>query len=186
MTSLEIGLAILGSSALSTLMASWFNWKLHNTNYKRDYYKKILDRRISAYEKVNDLNLSLSTYVQMDDHVIHGFSSSEITFRNTNNKVYQCINDNLWLSDDLGRLVTELNTFLLNEFSNYINDDWDEETKDLTYMKLGRENIEKIDYFKREIKKFLKKDMKSLYQIDSFFEDDKNKRSFPVYGKNYK
>ena len=105
MTALEIGLAILGSSVLSTITASWFNWKLHNTNYKRDYYKKILERRISAYEKVNDLNLSLSTYVQMEDHVIHGFSSSEITFNFTTNKVYQCINENLWLSDDLPKLV---------------------------------------------------------------------------------
>ncbi|SFR62321.1 hypothetical protein SAMN04488010_1199 [Maribacter stanieri] len=55
MSYLEIILAIISSSILSAIFTSIFNWRLHNSNYKKDYYKKILDKRLIAYESLNML-----------------------------------------------------------------------------------------------------------------------------------
>ena len=41
-----------GGSCLGALITGIVNWRLSNKSYKDDYYKKVLDKRIEAYEKV--------------------------------------------------------------------------------------------------------------------------------------
>jgi hypothetical protein len=66
MTTSQIVLAILSSSFLSAGLTSLANYYIQKTNYKNEYYKKILDKRIFAYEEVE--TLLIKTRLHLLDH----------------------------------------------------------------------------------------------------------------------
>lgn len=49
-----------GGAALGALITGGFSIWLNRKNYKRDYYKKIIDKRIEAYEKLEQILLNMS------------------------------------------------------------------------------------------------------------------------------
>ncbi|RGW46186.1 hypothetical protein, partial [Megamonas funiformis] len=57
-----------GGAALGALITGGFSIWLNRKNYKRDYYKKIIDKRIEAYQELNNfLNyMRIYNYVQSD------------------------------------------------------------------------------------------------------------------------
>ena len=53
MSASQILLAIFSISVISTILTSFFNWKIHNSNYKKDSYKNLFYKTIDAYEDLN-------------------------------------------------------------------------------------------------------------------------------------
>ena len=49
----EFWQAIVGSAVISTIISNLCLWWHKKNDYKRDYYKKIIDHRIEAYEKLS-------------------------------------------------------------------------------------------------------------------------------------
>ena len=49
-----------GGGCLGALITGGVNWFINRKNYEDDYYKKIIDRRITAYEKINEILADLS------------------------------------------------------------------------------------------------------------------------------
>lgn len=67
-------------SAIITNICMWWHKK---TDYKRDYYKKIIDKRMNAYEKLQNYIMKLAVSKQILD--IHTSKISE-----SNKNIYEC------------------------------------------------------------------------------------------------
>lgn len=50
----EFWQAIVGSAVISTIISNLCLWWHKKNDYKRDYYKKIIDKRIEAYEELEE------------------------------------------------------------------------------------------------------------------------------------
>jgi len=61
-----ISIALI-SSVFSILVTYLFRLWENSRNFKRDYYKKIIDKRINAYERVIAFNESYRTIVSKDE-----------------------------------------------------------------------------------------------------------------------
>ncbi len=182
----ELIATILGSSVISTLIAAWFNIKIHNRNYKKEYYKKILDKRIAAYEKVIRLNSKLGTYIQTPDHLVHAHFSSHHSIINFCNETRGCINDSLWLGEEVGTILTELNSFIINEFDNNINPADGPEKRNTDIQAIARRKQGEINGFKERLKSLVARDIKNLHRIERFFDKPNGKKSFRINNRNQK
>lgn len=49
-----------GGAALGAIITGIVSIYLNGKNYRRDYYKKIIDKRITAYEKLEQILLNMS------------------------------------------------------------------------------------------------------------------------------
>lgn len=184
MNTTQIILAVFSSSVISAILSSFFNWKIHNSNYKKDYYKKLLDKRLDAYENLNSITNRLSDIVYTEKGVIHGLFCGTLGFDNFTLELKKIMDKSFWLDDITSHKLTELGAFLFNNVSGYIDDSLAEEILENKYIELGIQHFEKIQEFKLELKYHMNKELKSLHKIDSFFNDNRGgNKTYPLYEK---
>lgn len=184
MTTTQTILAILSSSVLSSILTSYFNWRIHNSNYKKDYYKKILDKRLDAYESLNILINRLSDLVYTDNSVIHGIVSNEESFDFFISTLHSTMQKSYWLSDKTGHKLTEFGTFLFNNITGHIDESVSKEVIERKYNELALANYESINKFKLSLKQMANFDLKNLYDVDNFFDKNgKDSTTYPLYEK---
>ncbi len=187
MNTTQILLAILSSSVLSAILTSYFNWRIHNSNYKKDYYKKILDKRLDAYESMNVLINRLSDIVYTEKGVVHGMVSSQKSYDFLFSILHSTMEKNYWLSDKTGHKLTEFGIFLFNNITSQINDNLSEEQLNQEYMRLAIANFEQISEFKQSLKNMVNLDLQNLYNVDEFFsKNGKDSTTYPLYEKTTK
>jgi hypothetical protein len=190
MSTFEILIIIFSSSVVSAALTSVVNWKLHNSNYKKEYYKKILEKRLSAFEKVQEVTAKLGFKVQLDDSVIPSICFNDEYYQGFIYLLGSTIDSSFWLDNSTSLKLTELNVYLLNNFSNNIDANSDTETKNIEYQKLGKNHTEKIREFREELNILMSDELKKLHKIDNFLRNHKNKmslqKSFEVYRSKYK
>lgn len=56
----QIIFSALGGAAFGAIITGFVSIYLNGKNYRRDYYKKIIDKRITAYEKLEQILLNMS------------------------------------------------------------------------------------------------------------------------------
>lgn len=187
MNTIQTILAILSSSVLSAILTSYFNWRIHNSNYKKDYYKKILDKRLDAYESMNVLINRLSDIVYTDKGVIHGMISSRESFNFLFSILHSTMEKSYWLSDKTGHKLTEFGIFLFNNITSYIDEDLSEKQLNEEYMNLALTNFEQIQEFNQSLKRMVNSDLQNLYNVDEFFaKNGKDSTTYPLYEKQIK
>ena len=168
-------------------MTSYFNWRIHNSNYKKDYYKKLLDKRIEAYENLNMLANSMSDLVDTENGIVHGILCSKFTYNNFKTEIYKTMSKSFWLDNVTQNKLTELSAFLFNEIDKNIDDNWSEDVQNKKYSELSVKHFEKMQDFKKTIKYFLNNELKNLYKLDDFFNDNRDEnKSHPVYSNKIK
>lgn len=176
-----IGL-ILTSSLLSAGLTSWISWLTNKANYKREYYKKLLDRRLDAYEEVESIINSLSTFIRTDHGALCPFVCAGGEKRQTDFLflVLKAGSKSLWLSDHIGGLITELNVFMLNEIDNHISD---ADNYDRQLEKLGTEKAATFRRLREQLQEALYFDLRNLSDIPSFMKEIRIPGDFPVQPK---
>ncbi|MEO2061942.1 MAG: hypothetical protein ABGW97_03080 [Christiangramia sp.] len=180
MTTFELITLVLSSSLLSTGLGIWANHSLHSRNYKKEYYKKILDKRITAYEKLREVTKLLSTHCQQGNNVVHAYVSTQNLFNHLCEKVRNTVDDGLWLSVEGKNLISELNIFLINEFSNHINYSQDKDSIDKEFSNRALMNREVLINYNESIIRIISKDIKNLHKVEDFF-----KKNMHAYVSNY-
>lgn len=169
MSSTEIILAILSSSILATIFTSFINWKLHNSNYKKEYYKKILDKRLAAFEIVQSLSGKMSFQASTGKFATPSICYDEKFYQSFIFQMMAAIDQSFWLDSTTSEKLTEINVFLYNNIGNKINDDWNEKQRDEKYQELGNKNWEAIRNFRKELQSLINKELKSLHNVNDFF-----------------
>ena len=169
MTNGQILAAILSSSVLSALLTSVVNFYITSLNYKNEYYKKLLDKRLDAYQEVYNFLSNIKTYV-------HDSEDSLLTpyiLANGVEALDQAViamlvplKKSFWLSGELADRLTELNVLFV-ELSNKANrsSDPDKELKIL-----GNDYLEKIRALRKKIQYQIQKDLETLDDVKKFIK----------------
>lgn len=173
---------ILSSSVLSAILTSVANWLIQKENYQKEYYKKILDKRLEAYGIVEHIESSLKLHVRLDNSKLcPAFcASGKQEFDNLIIKVAEAINISFWLSSEISNKLTEINVYLLQEIEDKIDDNGD---VNIQLAEIGTEKIEDIRKLRKELTTFLYNDFKSLHNVRKFIRKPKKIERFIIYSK---
>jgi len=164
MTNEKIIALILTSSVLSSVLTVVVQYFFKFIDYRLDYKKKIIDKRINAYENIGLITWQLGFITQDGEMAWSGIFTSEKDFDNFIVNLTLARKDQIWLSQELTNKFTELNAFLIN----LQNDNGRVDEKD--YNKLGNENFSIIREYRKEIELIYKKDFKNLDKVDRFLD----------------
>lgn len=174
---------VLSSSLLAAGLTFFGNRWLQRDSYKRDYYKKLLDKRLEAYEAVENILGQLSRHSQLDDGRISPMicALGQDHFSHFLLSIMQAVSKSIWLGDKTGMKLTELNIFLLSHIDHKIDEN---EEYDSQLIELGAQQRDHIKSFRRELGQLLYKDLQSLHDIESFVKATKvHSPGFPLEAK---
>lgn len=157
----ETLITVLSSGLLATiiscLLPALFFKRDRKFEYDLEYHKKLLDKRIDSYEKIERIAYFFSSAVQDSDgrpyHFI--FSTEQNPFQGEYvalmTKLTKC---NLWISDKIRDKLLELNRFL---FENRI---------DFTDIEKGKLFYNRLSTMSDEIIAISRKDMLNLSDLN--------------------
>ena len=158
-----------GGAALGALITGGFSIWLNRKNYKRDYYKKIIDKRIEAYQELNNfLNyMRIYNYVQLDckNKIIQKAFISEDEYNTVLDKLKSIHESTIWLSKDLADMFYDFSNLLI-----YIKDYIYNEDYKIKYW-LSENNkddlLKKVEEEKEKIKNNFPNQLKSISNMRS-------------------
>jgi len=181
MSTSEIITLVVTSSVLSAILTSLANFRIQNLNYKREYYKKIVERRLNAQEQIVNLSNELRIQVKSDDCQLCNriCATGEEHYQAFAISVATSVDISFWLSEELSEILLDLNIFLLNEITLEITGA-DEDERNNSLMQLGIANHEKIRDFRSKIERQLIKDFGDLANVNSFVKS-KHKSEDKLY-----
>ena len=160
---------IISSSVLAAILTSIFNFIIQNLNYKREYYKKIIDKRIEALEQIIDLSNQLKVMTHLENGQICNiiFTKGEDYYNRFIILLALTVNQSFWLNDELNETLLELNIFLHEEIENKI-ELGNEIDRSSQLILLGIDSLNKIREFRTKIEKQLLEDFSSMQRIRTF------------------
>ncbi|SHI59780.1 hypothetical protein SAMN02745146_1138 [Hymenobacter daecheongensis DSM 21074] len=163
---------ILTSSLLSAFLTNIVNWLIQKNNFKNDYYKKLLDKRLNAYEEVEALISRMKPLIHLEDGNACNifFTTGKHEYEMFVISLMKPLMSSFWLSNAVSNKITELNVFLLNEISYKIEDLSDEQAATIL-ENLGIKHRETIRNIRKEIENLLYSDLKTLHNISSFVKN---------------
>ncbi len=154
---------VLSSSFITALVTIAANWLIHKDQYKKEYYKLILQRRLQAYEMIDEYISNLNTVTLLNNDLIHTFLFNQEHFNIILIRMALIKKHDIWISKKLSIKLMEFNVLLVN-----IDTEINNKTNSIQQIGFNRrENIRKI---KDEIYEILKEDFNNLYDIKSFLK----------------
>jgi len=157
------------------------SWITHKSNYKNDFYKKILDKRIFAYESLNTIVGRLSILTQIDEGVVPFICYDRNSLDNFQIDLASIISLSFWLSPNTSGKLTELNVYLQNNISNKLNSEKSLHVQNNEIKNLGVAHIEKIRTFRIELQDFMYEDISKMHKVANFFKRGEDNRDYAVY-----
>jgi len=153
----------LGGAMLGALLSGFYNLRAKRNEYVNDYYKKVIDRRLAAYERLEDLILSLKTVVLDEDakpyHVL--FSHD---WQDAYDHIYNL--PSLWLSNDALEKTQALN-YLMFRVRPTPNE----------AIEFGKQNYHEISKLRSDLEKILAIDMLDFHNVTGFLKKKQHKGS---------
>jgi len=160
---------ILSSSVIATIISSFFNYKIQEYNYKKEFYKKLIDERLYAYMQVVMLINELKIQVYNEDGIICNrlFENGKKYYDNFIVQLVSTANYSIWFSKELDDYIQELNIFLLDELNMKTGD----ETKaDNRIKSIGTQITPKISEIRKKIEKQLYEDFADMDNLKEFLK----------------
>lgn len=164
---------VLASSVIAgfiSVLVSYFTtlW-IKKYDFKADYYREILKKRLDAYQFIENQIAVLKTVVLGDDnkpyHII--FSNGEDDFLKYQQNLIAAISSTLWIDDKTSLILEELNSLFFN-LNNHINLKNDEEIQEI-----GKEYYKRISDLRFRLEMSVKVGLCNLHDIKSIFKTKK-------------
>jgi hypothetical protein len=173
----------LSSSVVASSVTFIFNRYLHRDTYKKEYYKRLIDKRMDAYSAVEKLSNSIKPKVMTDRGIIPLImAGGHDEFAIFLISIIPVQHKSMWLSDEIGKLISELNVFLINEIDNKIDENQDVQVQ---LNELGRIHLNRFRKFVNDIETQMFKDLTSLHNIPEFIQKSKGiEIRLPLYSKS--
>lgn len=164
-------------AALASLVSAFIGFKSKDREFKNDYYKKMIDKRLAAYEKVESIiaDLGIDIYILDENRVateekIKAFFRDDASFRKFFDRLDTVNSKSLWLS---GACRLELKN-LFNKLSDIMDDistieGGKMETDSL--VQKGIDNYEYIDAIDEKLRALIKREIVEIQDVDKFFEE---------------
>ncbi len=164
--SLSTLLTILSSGIITVLVTFMTNLWLNNNNFKKEYYKKLIDKRLEAYDMLETVNRILNIFAY--DKKFNGvyflaFSDLEY-WSKLNQAMFQAMLYIRWHGEATQKTLHQLSLILAKVGENLGNSFTQEklETEVSPYLK------EILD-LKRNLTKYSLLDFENLHDFNSFF-----------------
>lgn len=168
-----------------------FQKELQNIDYKNDYYKKIIDKRMESYEKLNDVVNSIMVIRQVlsKDCVKQGYSVCELFIDVKNiddmlDKVVDIRRYSIWFTEEIVEKISYINLILsnvslaLNHPSDEILAKYNLSVKDIGVKKcsilIGKFESEKLCRLAEEIKLIIANDLLEMHNVEDFLSNKVN------------
>jgi hypothetical protein len=161
----------LTSGASASLITFLANYYLKKQDYKRDYYKKITDKRISAYEELENI-ISEFRYTKKyencskESKYYHSCIDTLNKRQDIINQIRSCLKRKIWLSRSMGVKLSMLYLILM---------DCNEKDESAYQNKLV-DKYERITRITFGMRKILIEDLLKLYDIEHFLKQPKHKK----------
>jgi hypothetical protein len=153
----------LGGAFFTALIAGIYGLRAKRNEYVHDYYKRVIDRRIVAYEQLETLIVSLKTAVLEEDgkpyHVL--FSDD---WKDAYSHILAVMSQALWLSDEAFEKTRELNYLVFR-----LRPDPSE------VIAFGKQNYAAIARLREDLQTILAADMLNLPNVKRFLTKKKRK-----------
>lgn len=170
--------AILTSSVVGAVVSSLFSeWQKRN-DYKRDYYKKIIDKRIDAYEKMAKVlgRIGTKAYYSIDgeNKEIYVCFENYESLECANSELISILNEVQWISPQTYKELWRLNDVIASVFDRVLEDS--KEGKVWTpgdFRDAGLNEFENIKNFLIVVNNARLKDMAKLDKVEEFFKEQK-------------
>lgn len=163
----ELWLVVLSSSVVSgivgTLIGGWFNLRSKRNDYANTYYKLVLDRRLAAYEEVEQLIIRIKVAVlDKDQRPYHLLFSDDNDQESVYKLLFSVMSRALWFSDELFERTRDLNVLIFSR------------TKDSAgLVEFGKSHYREIAELRTAIEKLHARDMLTLHEVPKFLRSKK-------------
>lgn len=173
----EFWQAVVSSAVISTIISNLCLWWHKKNDYKRDYYKKIIDKRIAAYEKLSALLVEISIRVDVDavnqgsGYSIYMVLKNKDTAVLINQKITEVAKDRVYYSLKVDKLVTEINDKIV-EYIQQVEKEYEEDETYLSdCLKWGRIISKEMQQKINNLKSAIVNDMMKMDNVDDFFKN---------------
>ncbi len=162
---------ILTSTVIATFLASTINAVVGHyakqRDFKNDYYKDIIKRRLKAYKQVNALVVKLKTAILEEDNKPYHFLFSDEEGKLTDYlKSYADIYPHqLLISETLFEKLRELQDIMFGY------------KEGMSIIEFGKQNYQCISDLRHSIEVTIATDMLSLYDIEGFLKQKQSSSS---------
>lgn len=161
---------ILSSAVVAAIVSSIASYIIniltHKREYKDDYYKMVIAKRMDAYQYI-EKQIAVLKFVVVDDkdggkyHQLFAGDETHIIEYQSNLRL--AIANSIWLSDDMVNALNKLQShFLIIGYK--ISDNIDNNTA------IGKEWYQPLVSSRNEIEELLKKDLLSFHDVEVFLE----------------
>ncbi len=152
---------------------AFYKW-YSNRDYKNDYYKKLIDRRLDAYQSLETLLAGLRNTV-LDDKdpskPYHFILSYKAALDNFTLLAIDVTSKSLWLSEEISDQMMLLNK-IMYPLRNNIDDQ--------LLINIAKEKYHEIANWREETEIIIADDLLSLHEIEAFLNNNKTKDRKPV------
>ena len=158
-------------AVLGTLTTGFFTLRAKRNEYINEYYKMVIARRVTAYEQLESLIVSMRTTVLGDDKKPYHFlfSQGDADGLLPAYQMLHCVTSHaLWLSDEAFQKTKDINRLLwLFKCSG-----------GKTSIEFGQQNYETLTTLREDLERILATDMLDLHEVEPFLQE-KRKRPDP-------
>ncbi|MFM2225670.1 MAG: hypothetical protein RJA07_1872 [Bacteroidota bacterium] len=168
-TTTKLIIIILSSSVIASILTSFANYFLTQINYKNEYFKKIIDKRLLAFEEVYEFIVQFKVLIHDDDKVSPFFFGQGVVDAEAKMIMFfESTKNSFWLSKEVGELITEFNVLI----HNIITKAKIEKDKDAALKNLGMKHLDDLRKTRKKIEVQLFKDLQKLHKVENLFSKD--------------
>jgi hypothetical protein len=178
-TSQEVATLSSRTAKESARIAAETAKEIKDKDYKYEVYKKIIDKRLAAWEESEKFIASISTAVQdeNDKSLIFKYCLDTESFEEVFAKIGQMlVKHSIWMGNDYAYSFTALHTEQV--IIRFESVEWKKEnelsaTKDALLQKAGKKHFDRIHKLILELTNILRNQLVNLHDVDSFLKDIK-------------
>jgi len=164
----QLWLAVLSSSVISgaigALIAGFFSIRVSQRNFKNDYFKTVLQKRITAYEELEKLAHAFKTSVMdADRKPYHLPFSKDDDYEFAHTLVFKVMMQSLWISEEAFCKIRDLSDLLYRLQPSENNG----------AIEFGKKNYEKIALLRGDLETIIANDMLTLHEVKRFLKQKK-------------
>lgn len=157
-------------SLISILLGGFLTWYMYHKTYKGEYYKKIIDKRIKAYEILEHAIKPLSIITQSEGKELYQIFANVLSYGRFYKGITECSEIGLWLDMETQKELHAFNLFLYSNFKSTKNAE-----KDLVdLIELGKKHFNEISQYNVKIARLIQKDYMELYKVNKFLKQRKH------------
>jgi hypothetical protein len=152
------------SAGVSAVVSYYVSLFLKDKEYKNDYYKKVIDKRMAAYQYVENLILELQYYtVGNDGRKFHPVFLDTEKYKVFFTHLKTAVKSGIWLSNNAESQLSHLNKVI---FDASMKADFSK-VEDL--IEAGKANYEIIRSMNGKLKEMLRYDLHHMHDAERFF-----------------